>query len=71
MMEPYIIVRLRRGCANVWSAGRWLNRNGMHGNLHCLPLKPALRLIDAGQAKLLPHQRVSILRAQCSQTTTN
>lgn len=59
----YALIRLH-GSARV--GDRRLTRHGQFGDLHCVPLRSALRLIDTGAAKLLPHQSLNVLREQAA-----
>ncbi len=43
---------------------RLLAHHSAYGNLHAVPLVDALRLVDAGEAKLLDQFRLGRLRAE-------
>ena len=62
MMTPYILVRLKTDTPLYFVRGRRLCRHSLHGNLHSLPHADALRLVEAGKAKLLPHCTLHRLR---------
>lgn len=63
-MSSYVLVRLKRSTEFVQADGRVLGHHGPFGNLHALRLQTALRLIDRGDAKLLPHLSLPRLRAE-------
>lgn len=60
----YVLVRLKAAAPVVWAAGRKLRHHGPFGNLHAVPPAVALRLIDGGEAKLLAHMSLPLLRRQ-------
>lgn len=64
MMERYVLVKLKQACPSAFAAGRYLGHHAQFGNLHALPLRPALRLVEAGEAKLLDQFRLDVLRAE-------
>lgn len=64
MIEPYVLVRLKTATRTTRAGGRSLRHEGPYGNLHALPLAEALRLVDGGEAKLLGHMSLRILREQ-------
>jgi hypothetical protein len=57
--EGYAVVMLKRP---VWVDGLLLTRHGQHGAVHCLSLADALRLCEAGDAKLPGHTHIAALR---------
>lgn len=63
-MQPYVLVRLKAATEFARANGRVIGHHGRFGNLHALPVAAALRLIDAGHAKLLPHLDLARLRAE-------
>lgn len=63
MRQSFILIRLKQDAPRVVRVdGRTIGLHSLHGNLHAVEKVSALRLIEAGVAKLLPHQRVDILR---------
>ena len=58
----YALIRLKVAPGSARVGDRRLTRHGRFGNLHCVPLRSALRLIDTGVAKQLPHQSLNVLR---------
>lgn len=62
MMQSYVLVRLRRGQPAVRIGRRRLIYHGQFANLYALPHAKALRLIEAGVAKLPKHLSLRILR---------
>ncbi len=65
MQQSYILIRLKTAAPrDVFVGGRRIGRHSQFGNLHAVPKATALRLIDEGVAKLLPHLDLSRLRSE-------
>lgn len=63
-MQRYVLLRLKQATPFVRVGTRLLGHHSRFGNLHAVPLLPALRLVEAGEARLLDQFRLGILRAQ-------
>jgi hypothetical protein len=63
--QDYILIRLKVAAPrDVYVGGRRIGRHSQFGNLHAIPKAAALRLVDDGVAKLLPHLDLQRLRAE-------
>jgi hypothetical protein len=58
----FVHVRLKSSTKVVEADGRLLSHHGRFGNLHLVSAPEAVRLIDAGLAKLLRHLDLERLR---------
>jgi hypothetical protein len=63
-VQKYALIRLKDATGWARVGIRFIRHHSQFGNLHAVPLRAALRLIDDGHAKLLPHQSLLILRAE-------
>lgn len=63
-MAPYVLVRVRAGAAHILVRGQILGRHSQFGGLHAVRPGDALRLVEAGHAKLLRPAAMIDLRAE-------
>jgi hypothetical protein len=64
MMTPFVLVRLKAATRTARVGKRTLRHTGPFGNLHAVRVAEALRLVEAGEAKLLDQFRLARLREQ-------
>jgi hypothetical protein len=63
-VQKYVLVRLKDATGSARVGRRSIRHHSQFGNLHSVPLRAALRLVEDGQAKLLPHLSLHVLRAE-------